>query len=628
MLKQVLRLAACLAVCVSMTSAASVNFVENWEDDQAGAIPGSPWYADPLMPAGGLSIISGEAYNHTWTPGVGYGTNGLLVNSAGFGGKDAGVQARLVPVGRWVEATDAAPLTFEYFAKSGYVKYAEWYFEISLGDVHAPRLVDVGTGNPLPNPIPVIALGKPMIESGVWTKDTCFFDGSAWWPVDHLNYNDVWQFFGMTLNSDTITIPSEGTVPRAYTGVFDRISIYTRDYTSSYYTVIDDVSVTGGTVVHALTVSPESGLLSLGEVGGPFDPQCKTYALTNVGSSPIDWTASKNQSWLDVAPASGTLAVGAAIDVNVCINASADALPLGTHTDQVVFTDAISGNVQNRSVQLYVGHADTFTELFITNNDLSNRTLTFTPDGSAHYYTACSTSATAFPVSPNEGTTVTISGDNFQKVTLAQGATVRLYGQAYSEFYVGANGYITFGSGDFNAVESLVSHFNRPRISALFTDLNPTQGQISWRQMMDRAVVTYTNVVETGTPGDNSFQIEMFYDGRIRMTWLGLSAPDGLVGLSRGTGIPPDYLPSDLSSYGSCPAGPHPADFDGDGDVDLSDFGHLQLCLTGPSVLVIQPFCGNADLDSDDDVDQVGMDRFLPCLMGPDLPIPVNCLPN
>ena len=34
-----------------------------------------------------------------------------------------------------------------------------------------------------------------------------------------------------------------------------------------------------------------------------------------------------------------------------------------------------------------------------------------------------------------------------------------------------------------------------------------------------------------------------------------------------------------------------PSDFDFDGDVDMKDFAHLQLCFTGPAAVVTDPAC-------------------------------------
>lgn len=67
-------------------------------------------------------------------------------------------------------------------------------------------------------------------------------------------------------------------------------------------------------------------------------------------------------------------------------------------------------------------------------------------------------------------------------------------------------------------------------------------------------------------------------------------------------------------------------DVDGDGDVDLEDFGHLQACLGGPQTAV--PFtCRDADLDGDNDVDAADLARFVNCMSGANVPADQNCLP-
>jgi hypothetical protein len=63
------------------------------------------------------------------------------------------------------------------------------------------------------------------------------------------------------------------------------------------------------------------------------------------------------------------------------------------------------------------------------------------------------------------------------------------------------------------------------------------------------------------------FQIELFFDGRIRITHLGLGSSGGLIGLSRGQGVPADFVESDFTAYGLCPL----PDTDGDGVPDPSD---------------------------------------------------------
>jgi arylsulfatase A-like enzyme len=58
------------------------------------------------------------------------------------------------------------------------------------------------------------------------------------------------------------------------------------------------------------------------------------------------------------------------------------------------------------------------------------------------------------------------------------------------------------------------------------------------------------------------------------------------------------------------------ADFDGDGDVDQSDFGELQRCYSGGNKTPPEG-CDPADLDLDGDVDPFDFDRFQDCYGGP-----------
>jgi hypothetical protein len=60
-------------------------------------------------------------------------------------------------------------------------------------------------------------------------------------------------------------------------------------------------------------------------------------------------------------------------------------------------------------------------------------------------------------------------------------------------------------------------------------------------------------------------------------------------------------------------------DFDLDGDVDQSDFGFLQQCLSG-SGLGYGPSCAPADLDGSGAIDQLDFSLFWPCLSGPGEP--------
>jgi len=67
------------------------------------------------------------------------------------------------------------------------------------------------------------------------------------------------------------------------------------------------------------------------------------------------------------------------------------------------------------------------------------------------------------------------------------------------------------------------------------------------------------------------------------------------------------------------------ADFDQDGDVDMSDFGVFQRCFSGPGVLQDDEDCACTRLDNDDDVDQDDFGVFQGCMSGPNVPADPDC---
>ena len=197
---------------------------------------------------------------------------------------------------------------------------------------------------------------------------------------------------------------------------------------------------------------------------------------------------------------------------------------------------------------------DYFTEYFDSgDNDLAYRSVTFTPDGADDHYAACQDAASVFPTDPNGGTVLNLDDDASILLVLQGGAQIQLYGLPASGFYLGSNGYITAPYTDSNPTPSLEDHFNMVRVSTLFADLDPSAGgTVSWKQLADRVAITFQAVPECGVSNSNSFQTELFFDGVIRLTWLGIDATNGLVGLSEGQGVPGDFVESDMTAYGSC----------------------------------------------------------------------------
>ncbi len=302
-----------------------------------------------------------------------------------------------------------------------------------------------------------------------------------------------------------------------------------------------------------LGLQPTAGFSARGPVGGPFTPNSTTFTLQNFGSNALVWNAGAAANWLNIVPGGGFLATGANASVTVSLNANAAARPAGLYNDTVRFTNVSSGRVQLRSFKLRVGQPDYFTEQFEGNFDLAWSSFTFTPDASASFYSMCREAVTNFPTDPAGGTVLALGDDTFLPLTIPGTNRVSIYGHATNTLEVGSNGYLTFGPGDSDMTETLIDHFNRRRVTGFFRDLHPGQGgSISWRQLDDRVAFTWLNVPEFDLVNSNSFQIELFFDGRIRLSYLKVDATFGLAGLSQGLGLPAGFDESDLSSSASC----------------------------------------------------------------------------
>ncbi|QOJ13406.1 MAG: S8 family serine peptidase [Planctomycetia bacterium] len=197
---------------------------------------------------------------------------------------------------------------------------------------------------------------------------------------------------------------------------------------------------------------------------------------------------------------------------------------------------------------------DYFTEIFQSeDNDLGARSVLFTPDGSSNTYRACRTTINALPTSPVGGAPLALLNDGSVMLSPAAGRPVLLYGVAHDAFWVNANGTITFDGPDAEPRESLFAHFARPSIAGLWDNFDPALGGVvSWRELADRVAVTWDDVPDFADSSDSTFQIEMFFDGRIRLSWLEVGVFDGLTGLSRGGGRPDDFAESDVTAYSLC----------------------------------------------------------------------------
>jgi len=286
--------------------------------------------------------------------------------------------------------------------------------------------------------------------------------------------------------------------------------------------------------------------------------------------------AEAGTAWLEFDPAGGTVA--ARSSQNVLVTFYADR-PAGTYEGEIVVSSNDPFYLQvSVPATMTVEPVDYLTELFDATdpnqNDLAYKTLVFTPCGSS-CYSLCTKEADELPVDQAGGTVVSLDDDDYAAITLPEGK-IPFFGELYDTFYIGSNGYISFLSGDLSFMEGLEDHFDLPRISALFDDLDPSSGgQISYKESHDGVVVTFEGVPEYGSSTGNTFQIDMRFGGKIIVTFLDVAIQDGLAGLSDGRGMPDYFVMCDLSEYGICN---FVADVTGDEAVDFHDFAVFAQC--------------------------------------------------
>ena len=315
-----------------------------------------------------------------------------------------------------------------------------------------------------------------------------------------------------------------------------------------------------------LAVTASTGRVSKGVAGGPFDPASSTYVVTNYGAVSANWTVTHQLPWIDLSRNGGILPTGASAVITVAPNPQPPALAEGIYHDAFTFTNTTTGHTQTCVFALYVGQFDYSTEFFDYTPanpetgapargskafDLEYTSFTFVPDNSPRGYQVFREPAAAFRTDPAGGTRISANQLSSLPVPVAleNGQTVEMYGVRYSTLYVTEEGWIGFeGFPDpgINAdVPLYFAHFYQPHISALYavyrySDFvglgSPPSGTISWKQLEDRVAVTYdgvTHVTGEFSVAPNTFQTEMFFDGRIRITYLKVNKTAGLVGLSR-----------------------------------------------------------------------------------------------
>lgn len=239
---------------------------------------------------------------------------------------------------------------------------------------------------------------------------------------------------------------------------------------------------------------------------------------------------------------------------------------LTTGLPQVVSTSATAGEPANDAMTESFGSLVDFSGRNAV--DLSFSQLVFTPVGRPtnglgsfnNYEATFIPNAFALPVAreDSEGRARDITTPQDSGVLISLGAhRVPFFGQPYSQIFAASNGYIAFqgiGLDDPLNYPSLESHFAIPRLSYFFAGsgifgdriASYAGGAMWYRLLDDRFVLTYENVPQFNflTPSaigsTSTVQVEMFYSGHIRITYLDAVATRAIIGLSDGRGVPVD----------------------------------------------------------------------------------------
>jgi hypothetical protein len=194
-------------------------------------------------------------------------------------------------------------------------------------------------------------------------------------------------------------------------------------------------------------------------------------------------------------------------------------------------------------------YPDYFTQQFTNGVTLAETSLLFDPTTTGGAYaSSVDMDVNTFPVDTTGGTVVAFnSTTTFKKVTLPE--AFPFYGTNYNDLYINADGTITFGAPSGGAT-TLGQHFSQTEI-ALLTSLDAgLGGAVTYIVDSTGIVITFEGVPTTDNPtGSNDVQVELNFDGSIRITYLTLTASGGVVGLSQGTfsgSLPPGFVPSNL----------------------------------------------------------------------------------
>ncbi len=203
------------------------------------------------------------------------------------------------------------------------------------------------------------------------------------------------------------------------------------------------------------------------------------------------------------------------------------------------YIEILNDDFQDAPGESFEGSDDPF--------DLEGKMIVWQPDGMGSY-TGGIIDINAFPNDPSDGILVPDSSTN-TPINLPNDLTLPYYGTDYDSVTISPYGFAFFGPGDFSTRwddwDYLFGTWIAPPLIALYWDnLDPSLGgeiryQIIETEGEERLVVSYIGVPErSGDPAILTGQMEIWKDGRITLSWLGmdLGSNNARVTIGLGTG--------------------------------------------------------------------------------------------
>ena len=103
-----------------------------------------------------------------------------------------------------------------------------------------------------------------------------------------------------------------------------------------------------------LVINPKTGFNAVGVAGGPFSPNSQVYTLTNSSASPLTWSLINTSFWLNASATGSVLTAGSVTNITISLAPAANALPVGTNSATLLFTDLVTHVSQSYLFNLHI----------------------------------------------------------------------------------------------------------------------------------------------------------------------------------------------------------------------------------------------------------------------------------